>query len=55
MRGLIIGTVEVYLVGLPLVLPLGYPLEYPNHVSMMPGTLLGVPLGLWFISEVFRY
>ena len=48
---LVIGTVGGYLVGLSLVLPLGSPLESPNPGTDLPGTLLGVPLGLRFESE----
>ena len=48
LTGLMIGTGEVSLVGLSLGLPLGSLLESPNNGAYMPGTLLGVPLGLWF-------
>ena len=43
--GLIIGTGEGSLVGLSLVLTLGYPLGYPNPGAYLTGTLLGMPLG----------
>ena len=52
--GLMIGTGEVSLVGLSLVLPLGYPLESTNTGVDMPGTLMGASLGLWFGSEAVR-
>ena len=48
LTGLMIGTGEVSLVGLSLGLPLGSLIESPNNGAYMPGTLLGVPLGLWF-------
>ena len=47
-----IGTGEGYLVGLPLGLPLGSPLNYPNLGADMPSILMGVPLGLWFGSDM---
>ena len=50
--GLIIVTGEGYLVGLSLQITLGSPLESPNHVSKMPGMLLGAPFGLCIGSEV---
>ena len=50
-----IGTVEGYLVSLSLVLPIVFPLEYPNTESDLPGMLLGKPLGLWFGSEAVGY
>ena len=53
--GLIIGTVELSFVGLSLELPLGYPLEYPNTGSVLPGTPMGTPIGLWFGYEAARY
>ena len=52
---LVIGDVEVYLVGLSLVLPLGSPLESPNPGADFTGMLIGELLGLWFGYEVCRY
>ena len=49
-----IGTVEGYLVGLSLVITLGYPLEFTNPVYYMPCTLMVVSPGLWFVSEAFQ-
>ena len=49
---LMIGTGERSLVDLPLGLPLGSPLESPNTGYDLPDTLLGLPLGLWFGSDV---
>ena len=51
---LVIGTGEGYLVGLSLVLPIVSPLESTNNGYYLPGTLLVVPPGLWFICEVAR-
>ena len=52
MAGFVIGTLEVYLVGLSLGFPLGYPLDYPNTGAELSGTLLFAPLRLWFFSDV---
>ena len=54
LAGLIIGTVERYLVGLSLGIPLGYPLEYLNLGYFLSVTLMGAPLWLWFASESVR-
>ena len=51
---LVIGTWEGYFVSLSLILPIGYPLESPNRVYVMPGMLLGALLRLWFVSELVR-
>ena len=52
--GLIIGTVEVSLVGLSLGLPHGYPLESTNTGVDMHGTLMGASLGLRLGYEAIR-
>ena len=52
--GLMIGTGEVYLVGLSLELPLGFPFEYKNPGAELSGILMGVPIGFWFDSEASR-
>ena len=52
MAGFVIGTGEVYLVGLSLGFPLGYPLDYPNPGAELSGTLLVASLGLWFFSDM---
>ena len=49
-----IGTREGYLFGLSLGLTLGTALEPTNPGSDLPVTLLGVPIRLWFGSEVVR-
>ena len=54
LSGLMIRTIEGYLVGLSLQVPLRSPLESQNPGSEMPGTLLVAPIGLWFFSELFR-
>ena len=36
-------------------IPLVYPLEYPKPGVVMHGTLMGMPLGMWFRSEAVRY
>ena len=54
LAGLIIGTVERYLVGLSLGISLGYPLEYLNLGYFLSVTLMGAPLWLWFVSEAER-
>ena len=46
------GTWEGYLVGDSLGLPFISPLDSPNHLADLPGTLLVTPLGLWFGSDV---
>ena len=48
-------TGGISLVGLSLGIPLVPPLEYPNPVVVMHGTLIGMPLGMWFGSEAVRY
>ena len=55
LSGLAIVPGEGFLVGLSLVLPLGYLLEYPNHGSDITDTLLVAPLELWFGSEAVRF
>ena len=49
--GLMIGTGELSLVGLPFVLTLEYPLESTNNGVDMPGTLLSAYLWQWFGSK----
>ena len=49
-----ISTREGFLVGLLLVLPLVSPLESANPVAVMPGTLMGDTIGLWFGYEAVR-
>ena len=51
---LMIVSLEEYLVGLSLMLPLVYPLGSPNHVYFLAGMLLTALLGLWFGSEVVK-
>ena len=54
--GLIIDTVEGYLVVLSLGLPLGSPLDSPNTGAQLPVMVMGALLGLWFGSDVlWRY
>ena len=53
--GLMIGTGGGYFVGLSLVLPLIYSLESSNTESMLPCTIMGTPLGLWFVSKLIKY
>ena len=48
--GLMIGTVERYLVGLSLVLPLVYPLDSPN--LGLTGTILAMSLGNPLVSLI---
>ena len=48
-------TGGISLVGLSLGIPLVPPLEYPNPGVVMHGTLMGMPLGMWFRSEAVRY
>ena len=55
MAGLMIGNGEVSLIGLSLGFPLGPPLESPNPGAELPGTLLGAPQELWFVSEAVRF
>ena len=55
MGGLLIGTGELFLVGLSMVFTLGYLLESPNPGSVLPGTLIETPIGFWFGSEAVRY
>ena len=50
--GFMIGTGEVYFVGLSLVLSLGSPLDSLNPRSDMSGKLMGSPLGFCFGSGV---
>ena len=52
--GLMIVTGEGYFVGLSLVLPLGYPLQYTNPGDDMPDMLPVAPLGFGFGSEAIR-
>ena len=54
LAGLILDTVERYLVGLSLRITIGYPLEYLNLGYFLSVTLMGVPLWLWFVSESVR-
>ena len=54
LSGLVVGTVEGYLVILLLVLLLGFPFYSPNTGADLPGMLLGYNLDLWFGSEVVR-
>ena len=42
LAGLMIGTVERYLIVLSLVIPLGSPLESPNNI--LTSTILGISL-----------
>ena len=53
--GFMIGNEKGYLVCLSLGLPLVSPVEYRNPGDVLPGTLLGGPLGLWFGSESVRF
>ena len=53
--GLVIGTVEGYLVILSLGLPLGSPIGYPNLRAVLPVPLLSAPIGLLFGYEAFIY
>ena len=53
MGGFIIGNGEGCLFGLALILILGSPIESPNYGYVLPATLLGAPLVLWFGSESF--
>ena len=55
--GLIIGTGEVYIVGLSQIIPLGSPFEYPNPglTDIIIGLFLGNPIGslldyIWYIN-----
>ena len=54
MAGLIIGTVEGYMIVLSLGIILVYPLESPNPGSELSDMLSGAPLGLWFGSEAIK-
>ena len=54
LAGLMISTREGFLVGLLLVLALVSPLESANPVAVMPGTLMGDTIGLWFVYEAVR-
>ena len=49
--GFMIGSGGVSLVGLSPGIQIGSPLESPNPGAVLPGTMLGAPLGLWFGSE----
>ena len=50
--GLMIGTREGCFAGLILGVSLGSPLESKKSGSELPATILGAPLGLWFVYEV---
>ena len=52
---LMIGTGERSLVDSSLGLPIVSPPESPNHGDVLPGTLLGNPLGLCIVSESVSY
>ena len=52
--GFIIGNGELSLIILSPVHTLVYPLESPNAGDVLSGTLLTVPLGLWFGYKVVR-
>ena len=49
---LMIGTREGCFAGLILGVSLGSPLESKKSGSELPATILGAPLGLWFVYEV---
>ena len=55
MGDLMIDTKEVSLVVLSMGIPIVSLLKFQNCGDVMPGTLLGDPLGLWFGSEAVRY
>ena len=53
--GLIIGAGEGYLVRLSLIILLRNLLEYPHPGAVLPVTILGVSLGVWFGSGGVSY
>ena len=52
---LMIFTGEGYCFGLSLGIPLGSPPESTNPGDLIPNTMLGALLGLWFGYEAVRY